>query len=28
VEIPINPDGEFAEPWPNGFFPERAKELF
>jgi hypothetical protein len=28
VEIPINPDGEFAEPWPDGFFPERAKELF
>jgi hypothetical protein len=28
VEIPINPDGEFAQPWPDGFFPERAKELF
>lgn len=28
VEIPINRDGEFAEPWPDGFFPERAKELF
>jgi hypothetical protein len=28
VHIPINPDGEFAEPWPDGFFPERAKELF
>lgn len=28
VEIPIKPDGEFAEAWPNGFFPERAKELF
>jgi predicted ATPase len=28
VEIPINPDGEFAESWPDGFFPERAKELF
>jgi AAA15 family ATPase/GTPase len=28
IDIPINPDGEFAEPWPDGFFPERAKELF
>jgi AAA ATPase domain/Protein of unknown function (DUF3696) len=28
IEIPINSDGEFAEPWPDGFFPERAKELF
>ncbi|MGH9879641.1 MAG: DUF3696 domain-containing protein, partial [Nitrososphaerales archaeon] len=28
VEIPIRPDGEFAERWPQGFFPERAKELF
>lgn len=28
VEIPIRPDGEFAERWPQGFFDERAKELF
>jgi len=27
-EIPITPDGEFAVPWPDGFFTERAKELF
>jgi hypothetical protein len=27
-EIPVLPDGEFAERWPEGFFPERAKELF
>lgn len=26
--IPIADDGEFACPWPNGFFPERAEELF
>jgi hypothetical protein len=28
VEIPIRPHGEFAERWPQGFFAERAKELF
>jgi hypothetical protein len=28
VEIPVTPEGEFAEAWPDGFFPERAKELF
>ena len=28
IEIPIRPDGEFAEQWPQGFFAERAKELF
>ena len=28
VGIPIRPDGEFAERWPQGFFAERAKELF
>jgi len=28
IEIPIRPDGEFAEHWPQGFFAERAKELF
>lgn len=27
-EIPITPDGDFAENWPEGFFPERARELF
>lgn len=26
--LPITEDGEFAENWPDGFFPERAKELF
>jgi len=28
IEIPITEDGEFAAPWPHGFFAERAKELF
>lgn len=28
TEIPIRADGEFAAPWPDGFFPDRAKELF
>jgi len=28
IEIPIRPDGEFVERWPQGFFAERAKELF
>lgn len=28
VELPVDSDGEFVEPWPGGFFPERAKELF
>lgn len=28
IEIPIRADGEFAERWPQGFFAERAKELF
>jgi AAA15 family ATPase/GTPase len=28
IHIPITEDGEFLLPWPNGFFPERAKELF
>lgn len=27
-ELPVTPDGDFSEPWPDGFFPERAKELF
>ena len=28
VEIPITEDGDFALPWPQGFFAERVKELF
>lgn len=28
VELAIDAEGEFVEPWPDGFFPERAKELF
>ncbi|WP_447603911.1 AAA family ATPase [Nitrospira sp. Nam80] len=28
IEIPILPDGEFARQWPQGFFDDRAKELF
>lgn len=28
VELPIDSSGEFVQPWPDGFFPERAKELF
>ena len=28
IEIPVNDDGEFDRPWPDGFFAERAKELF
>jgi len=28
IEIPITEDGDFARPWPSGFFTERAKELF
>lgn len=28
VHIPVTKEGEFAQPWPEGFFPERAKELF
>ena len=28
LHIPITPDGEFERPWPEGFFPERSKELF
>lgn len=26
--LPISEDGDFDEKWPDGFFPERAKELF
>lgn len=28
TSIPITSDGDFAVPWPKGFFPERAEELF
>lgn len=28
VEIPVTAEGEFARPWPGGFFPERMKELY
>ena len=28
AEIPITEDGDFACPWPQGFFAERVKELF
>ena len=28
IHIPVNEDGEFDRPWPQGFFAERAKELF
>ena len=28
IEIPVTEDGEFERPWPQGFFPERARELF
>ena len=28
VEIPITEDGDFARPWPRGFFAERVNELF
>ena len=28
THIPVTMDGEFATPWPGGFFAERARELF
>ena len=28
IEIPVTADGDFACPWPRGFFDERVKELF
>lgn len=28
IRLPITPDGDFARKWPNGFFAERAEELF
>lgn len=27
-EIPVDEEGEFSKPWPQGFFAERSKELF
>lgn len=27
-EIPVTPEGDFAKPWPQGFFDERGAELF
>jgi predicted ATPase len=26
-DLPITPDGDFTRDWPDGFFPERAKEV-
>jgi predicted ATPase len=28
VHIPVTEEGEFHQPWPEGFFAERARELF
>ena len=28
IEIPVTEDGDFAHPWPQGFFEESVKELF
>jgi len=28
LHIPVNKEGEFERPWPQGFFAERARELF
>ena len=28
IELPVNLEGDFDKPWPDGFFHERAKELF
>ena len=28
IHIPVTADGEFDRPWPDGFFAERAAELF
>jgi hypothetical protein len=28
VHIPVTADGDFDRPWPEGFFAERARELF
>ena len=26
--IRIDKDGEFMDPWPRGFFPERMREVY
>ena len=28
IEIPVTEDGDFASPWPQGFFEEREQDLF
>jgi len=28
VQIPVTAEGDFGQPWPEGFFAERVKELF
>ena len=28
IEVPVNDEGDFDKPWPNGFFDERGTELF
>ncbi|MEO7317540.1 MAG: DUF3696 domain-containing protein, partial [Chthoniobacteraceae bacterium] len=28
IALPVNAEGDFDAPWPDGFFAERAKELF
>ncbi len=28
IEIPVTEDGDFARPWPQGFFEEREQDLF
>jgi len=28
LHLPVNAEGDFDKPWPDGFFSERAKELF
>ena len=28
IEIPVTEDGDFARPWPQGFFEESVRELF
>lgn len=28
IRVSVTPDGDFGQQWPNGFFAERAKELF
>ena len=27
IHLPVTADGDFAQPWPDGFFDERIKEL-